>query len=274
MAEEIGLLERIVRAKRVELKQAQQAVPQSVLERNIRPRSPGAFRQALLKRRAGSAETAIIAELKKASPSCGTLCPDYDPAAIARAYEQAGAHAFSVLTDKEFFGGSLEHLKQVRAAASLPILRKDFTLSEYHLYEAAAARADAVLLIVAILSPPQLKQLLEKSRALGLDALVEVHTEEELRLALDAGSEIIGVNNRNLKTFEVSLEVSLRLIDLIPDEVVAISESGLRSAQDLERLRSAGFDAFLIGERFMTEPDPGAALAQLLAAVRSRASVA
>lgn len=273
MAGEIGLLERIVQAKLAELEQARGEVPQAVLEQQVRPRAAGTFRQAIIKGREGQGDVAVIAELKKASPSRGTLCPDYDPVAIARAYERAGARSLSVLTDKNFFLGSLEHLKQVRATTSLPILRKDFTVSEYHLYEAAGAGADAILLIVAILPPRDLKRLLTASRALGLDALVEVHTAAELRLALDAGADLVGVNNRNLKTLEVSLEVSRRLIDLIPDEVVAVSESGLRSAEDLEKLRAAGFDAFLIGERFMTEPDPGAALSALLAGVRSRASV-
>jgi indole-3-glycerol phosphate synthase len=147
-------------------------------------------------------------------------------------------------------------------------LRKDFAIAEYHLYEAAAAGADAVLLIVAILEPPELARLNSLSRTLGMDALVEVHTAEELQIALDAGADIIGVNNRDLKTFEVSLETSFRLIDRIPDQLLTVSESGLRTASDLLRLRAAGFDAFLIGERFMTEPDPGTALANLLSEVR------
>ena len=260
-------LERIVRSKRLELDSSRLRVPQEELEKQIKPRSPGVFRQALLSREPGLADCAVIAELKKASPSRGVLREDYDPAAIARRYREAGARALSVLTDSEFFLGSLEHLKQAKAASSLPILRKDFTLAEYHLYEAAAAGADAVLLIVAILQPAELVRLLGLSRALGLDALVEVHSAEELRIAIEAGSHIIGVNNRNLKTFEVSLATSFRLIDSIPDEVVAISESGLRTAEDLERLRSAGFDAFLIGERFMMEKDPGAALEHMLSQV-------
>ena len=214
---------------------------------------------------------AVIAEIKKASPSQGMLCERYDPAAIARSYQQAGACALSVLTESEFFLGSLEHLRQVKAASTLPVLRKDFTLAEYHLYEAAAVGADAVLLIVAILEPQELVRLLDLSRTLGLDALVEVHQEEELRIALDAGSEMIGVNNRDLRTFKVSVATSFQLIASIPDEVVAISESGLRTPDDLERLRSAGFDAFLIGERFMTEKDPGAALSHLLSQVAARA---
>ena len=259
-------LERIVQAKRVELASAQLRVPQSQLEQGIQPRTRGVFRQALVAD-AQPAGYAVIAEIKKASPSRGVLCEEFDPAAIARSYRDAGARALSVLTDSEFFQGSLEDLRQAKGASSLPVLRKDFTLDEYHLYEAAAAGADAVLLIVAILQPEKLAQLLAVSQSLGMDALVEVHSAEELRVARDAGSEIIGVNNRDLKTFEVSLATSLQLIDSIPDEVVAVSESGLRTPEDLQRLRSAGFDAFLIGERFMTESDPGAALQQLLSEV-------
>jgi len=267
------ILERIARAKRAELEKLRAAVPQSALEKKVTPRAPGRFRSALIERRGEQSEYAVIAELKKASPSRGVICADYDPVRIARGYERAGARAISVLTDVEFFQGSIDHLKQVRAAVSIPILRKDFTLDPYHVYEAAAAGADAVLLIVAILKPADLSNLLRLGHTLGLDALVEVHTAEELKIAAGAGAEIIGVNNRDLKTFEVSLNTSLDLIEYIPDNCVAVSESGLRDAGDLERLRAAGFDAFLIGERFLSEKDPGAALHLLLrgAAVRNSA---
>jgi indole-3-glycerol phosphate synthase len=268
-------LERIVRAKRAELERSRAAVPQSALEKKVVPRPAGAFRNALLERRAGQAEFAIIAELKKASPSRGVLCAgEYDPPAIARGYQQAGARALSVLTDTEFFLGALEDLRKVKASSSLPVLRKDFTLAEYHVYEAAAAGADAILLIVAILQPGELASLRRLSRSLGLDTLVEVHSREELDVALASGSDLIGVNNRNLKTFEVSLNTSLELVDIIPDSTTAISESGLRNTKELERLRAAGFDAFLIGERFMTERDPGAALKMMLSGVAARETVA
>ena len=297
-------LERIVQLKRQELASCELRLPQRELEKKIKPRSARVFRRALLSpksrgprqgdasREGNPAQSesrgvsraatvpgekspacAVIAEIKKASPSQGVLCERYDPAVIAKSYEQAGACALSVLTESEFFLGSLEHLRQVKAASLLPVLRKDFTLADYHLYEAAAAGADAVLLIVAILSPQELVRLLGLSRNLGLDAVVEVHQAEELHIALDAGSDIIGVNNRDLKTFEVSLTTSFRLISSIPDEVVAISESGLRTAVDLERLRAVGFDAFLIGERFMTQGDPGQALAHLLSQVDAREAV-
>ena len=255
-------LSRIVAAKRAELALVQSKVPLSELEKGLVPSITGRFRSALLQNVGGN--YSVIAEVKKASPSKGLLCQDFHPAEIAKGYRAAGARALSVLTDREFFQGSLDDLKLAKAASGLPVLRKDFTLEPYHVYEAAAAGADAVLLIVAILPPFELKQLLELSKALGLDALVEVHNSEELSIAKDAGAEIIGVNNRDLKTFEVSIQTSLQLVDDIPDQAVAISESGLKTADDLQRLRSAGFDAFLIGERFMTEKDPGAALASLL----------
>jgi indole-3-glycerol phosphate synthase len=262
-------LSRIVHAKRLELAAAKLRVPRKELEKQIRPRSPGAFRSALLTT-TGQSDCAIIAELKKASPSRGMLREEYDPVAITQGYKAAGARALSVLTDCQFFQGSLDDLRQAKAATSLPVLRKDFTLAEYHIYEAAAAGADAVLLIVAILEPLELAAMIKAAHGLGLDALVEVHTADELRVAVDAGSDIIGVNNRDLRTFQVSLDVSLKLADAIPDHAVAISESGIRTADDIERLRSAGFDAFLIGERFMAEADPGEALGRLLADVSSR----
>jgi indole-3-glycerol phosphate synthase len=266
-------LGRIVHAKRLELTVSRLRIPQSELEKSVQRRSAGIFRQSLLGRTGEQPECAIIAEIKKASPSRGVLSNDFRPAEIALNYRKAGARALSVLTDAPFFQGTLEDLKQAKAASSLPVLRKDFTLAEYHLYEAADAGADAVLLIAAILGPVDLRRLMVLAGELGLDALVEVHNHEELHAAADAGANLIGVNNRNLRTFEVTLETSLRLIDLIPDDAVAISESGLRTAEDLRRLRSAGFDAFLIGERFMTEKDPGAALERLLTEVAATAAL-
>jgi indole-3-glycerol phosphate synthase len=210
----------------------------------------------------------VIAECKRRSPSRGVLRAEYDPAGIARGYEAHGAAAVSVLTEPTFFDGALEHLRAVRAAVRLPILRKDFIVSEYQLHEARAAGADAVLLIVAALSAGQLEALAARAAALGLDALVEVHDERELETALAAGARIVGVNNRNLRTLAVDVGASVRLIARIPDGTVAISESGLASASDLSRLRGLGYRAFLVGERLMTAPDPGRALAALLDAGR------
>jgi len=211
----------------------------------------------------------VIAECKRRSPSRGVLRADYDPVSIARSYVEAGAAAISVLTEPTFFDGSLDHLAAIRAAVDVPLLRKDFIVSEYQLLEAKAAGADAVLLIVAALAPQELGSLLEQATAMGLDALVEVHDSAEVSIALASGARIVGVNNRNLRTLEVDVEASERLIAQIPPDVVAVSESGLRTADDLARLRALGYRAFLIGERFMTDPDPGSALRALLGGASS-----
>jgi indole-3-glycerol phosphate synthase len=207
----------------------------------------------------------VIAECKRRSPSKGVLRADYDPVAIATAYAAGGAVAISVLTEPTFFDGSLDHLRAVRAAVDLPLLRKDFTVSEYQLLEAKAAGADAVLLIAAALRPAELKVLHDHAVRHGLDALVEVHDARELDIAIDVGARIVGVNNRNLRTLEVDVHASEELIGRMPREVVAVSESGLKSAEDLERLRALGYRAFLIGERFMTAAEPGSQLKELLA---------
>jgi indole-3-glycerol phosphate synthase len=206
----------------------------------------------------------VIAEHKRRSPSRGVIREDLVPADVARGYENAGAAAISVLTDEPFFGGRVAHLEEVRRATALPVLRKDFVLVPWQVWEARAAGADAVLLIVAALTDAELRSLLDVTRAAGLDALVEVHDRSELDRALVAGSRIVGVNNRDLKTLAVSLETALSLAPAIPDDVVAVAESGIRTTADLVRLREAGFDAFLVGERLMAAPDPGEALRRLL----------
>jgi indole-3-glycerol phosphate synthase len=206
----------------------------------------------------------IIAECKRRSPSRGVLRPNYDPVAIAMGYETAGAAAISVLTEPTFFDGALEHLRAVRNAVGIPVLRKDFVVSEYQLLEARAAGADAVLLIVAALDRETLAALHARASALGLDVLVEVHNADELSVAVDAGARIVGVNNRNLRTLEVDVTASEVLAARMPQGIVRVSESGLKSAADLMRLRQLGYDAFLIGERFMIEEDPGTALRALL----------
>ena len=218
------------------------------------------FRRALSEPR----RTNEIAECKRRSPSRGVLKAKYDAAAVASGYEQAGAAALSVLTEPAFFDGSLDHLVAVRQATSLPVLRKDFIVDRYQILEARAAGADAILLIVAALSPVELKQLHHAATEAGLDVLVEVHDLLELPVALDAGASTIGVNNRNLRTLAVDTDVSRRAVELIPDEMIAVAESGLRTAEDLNELKAAGYDAFLIGERFMMTDDPGRALGDLL----------
>jgi indole-3-glycerol phosphate synthase len=207
----------------------------------------------------------VIAECKRRSPSRGVLRQDYDPVAIAREYADAGAAAISVLTEPTFFDGALEHLAAVRQSVAVPLLRKDFIVSEYQLFEARAAGADAVLLIVAALRPVEVKVLHEHAAALGLDVLVEVHNATELAIAVDAGARIVGVNNRNLHTLQVDVRVSEELIGKLPADAIAVSESGLRSAEDLLRLKAAGYRAFLVGERFMSAQRPGAAVAELMA---------
>jgi len=209
---------------------------------------------------------AVIAEVKKASPSKGVLCADFDPARIAREYRRGGAAAISVLTDASFFQGSLEHLEMARAAVDLPVLRKDFTIANAHILEAAAHGADAILLIAAILGERELRDFREAAARYGMAALVEVHNRRDLDAALASGSEIVGVNNRDLSTFEVTLDTSLRLAEHMPEGVVRISESGIHNAADVARLRAAGYTAFLVGEHLMRSGDPAEALRQLVAA--------
>jgi len=209
---------------------------------------------------------AVIAEVKKASPSKGVLCADFDPARIACEYLRGGAAAISVLTDESFFQGSLEDLEAVRAASGLPVLRKDFTISPEHILQAAAHGADAILLIAAILTERELRDFREAAARHAMAALVEVHNRRELDAAIAAGSEIVGVNNRNLSTFEVTLDTSLRLAEHMPEGVLRVSESGIHDACDVARLRAAGYTAFLVGEHLMKSGDPAAALRQLVAA--------
>ncbi len=206
----------------------------------------------------------IIAEVKKASPSRGVIRKDFDPLAMAQAYERGGAAAISVLTDKRHFQGSLEYLTAISSATALPLLRKDFIVDPYQVYESRANGADAVLLIVAILDDGLLSRLYELSKSLGMEVLVEVHTEEDVDRALKVGAEVIGINNRNLKSFEVSLETTERLVVLLPDSVIKVSESGIMTASDIERLRGHGVDAFLVGEALSAAEDIEAKLGELL----------
>ena len=210
----------------------------------------------------------VIAECKRRSPSRGILRRDYDPAGIAMAYASNGAAAISVLTEPTFFDGALDHLRAVRDAVDLPVLRKDFIVTESQIAEAVVAGADAILLIVAALDDRLLRTLHAAASTLGLAVLVEVHDATELARAVDAGASIIGVNSRNLRTLEVSLEIFDVLAADLPPGTIAVAESGLQSRQDLERLKASRYDAFLIGERFMTSPDPGAALAALMGGER------
>jgi indole-3-glycerol phosphate synthase len=256
------LLAAIVAGTRRRVEAARSREPLADLERRAAERQPDAagFRAALSR----ASRLNVIAECKRRSPSRGVLRADYDPAAIALRYAESGAAAISVLTEPMFFDGALPHLEAVRAVTGLPLLRKDFIVEDYQLIEARAAGADAALLIVAALVETQLRHLLTQARTLGLAVLVEVHTDDELDRALNAGADIIGVNNRDLRTLRVDLQASARLISQIPESAVAVAESGLRCRQDLIALRGDGYDAFLVGERLVTMADPGAALQELL----------
>ena len=224
---------------------------------------PRGFREGL--RRTGKSGIAVIAELKKASPSKGLIRAHFDVPSLAAELEKAGAAALSVLTDEQFFQGSLQNLQIASQATRLPCLRKDFMVDEFQLLEARAHRADAVLLIVAALTQTELTGLHRQAQGLNLDVLCEVHDAQELQRALDAGCETIGVNNRNLHTFKVDLNTSLQLAELMPPEILKVAESGIESGDDIARLREAGFDAFLVGESLMRAARPGEALRGLLA---------
>jgi indole-3-glycerol phosphate synthase len=254
------LLAAIVAATRTRVLQAVAREPLASLERRAsNGPPPRGFRRAL-----AEDGVRVIAECKRRSPSRGVLRADYDPAGIARQYASSGAAAISVLTEPTFFDGALAHLEAVRRAVDVPLLRKDFILEPYQLLEARASGADAILLIVAALDDDTLRALARDARQLGLDVLVEVHDEVELARAIDAGADLIGVNNRNLRTLAVEVDASVRLAPRMPAGVLPVAESGLRTGADLRGLHELGYRAFLIGERFMAAPDPGVALAVLL----------
>ncbi len=254
------ILARIVAKKRGDLARMFQSLPVWEREAELRLAARRDFRTAL----AGRAP-AIIAEIKKASPSKGVLSHDFDPPRIARSYETGGAAALSVLTDEAFFRGSLADLQNARAAVSLPVLRKDFTIDTAHILEAAAHGADAILLIASILTAPQIRDFRETAARYRLSALVEVHNRRDLDAAIEAGADLIGVNNRNLSTFEVRLETSLELAEHMPAGALLVSESGIHDAADIVRLRAAGYHAFLVGEHLMKSGDPAGALRKLVA---------
>jgi len=259
-------LEQIVAATRRKLDETRRTTDMRGLERLAEQHSPRGFRRALAVR--SQRGPAIIAELKKASPSRGLIRADFDARKLARELERAGAAALSVLTDEEFFQGSLRNLREASAATKLPCLRKDFVVDEFQLVEARANSADAVLLIVAALSQDELTALASRAGDLSLDVLCEVHNEAELQRALDAGCDLIGVNNRNLRTFDVDLNVSFSLAELMPANVLGVAESGIHTAADLARLRAAGYRAFLIGESLMKAQSPGEMLQSLLVEAR------
>jgi len=258
------ILSKILNAKRGRVADAKMRAPEAIVKKMatvaVTSSSVPSFRQAL----GGPDRTRIIAEVKKASPSAGVLVHDLDVTVLATSYRRAGASAVSVVTEEDLFQGDLGWVRQAANASGLPVLRKDFVFDPYQIYETRAVGASAILLIVAMLNPQELEQLIEVVAQVGLDALVEVHDESELSEALGAGADIVGVNNRNLKTFEVDLETSVRLGEMIPEGVLFVAESGIHSRADIDKLSRAGADAFLIGERLVRSPDPEQALKELL----------
>ncbi|HET9402262.1 MAG TPA: indole-3-glycerol phosphate synthase TrpC [Candidatus Acidoferrales bacterium] len=256
------VLDRILDARRASVSHRKRVLPETVLRMAAKDAPPARDFAAALSRPGIN----VIAELKKASPSRGVLRENFVPADLASALEVAGAAALSVVTEEEFFQGSLRNLQDARKKISIPVLRKDFIFDAWQVWEARAAGADSFLLIVAALEDESLRELLALGRRNGMEPLVEVHTREELQRANAADAQIIGVNNRDLKTLEVNIETSMDLIDDIPDGCIAVCESGIRSTAEIGRLREAGFDAFLVGEQLMTQPDPAAALRELLGA--------
>lgn len=256
-------LDRIVAATRRRVEKAHSVTDLRDLERRASMHVPRGFRQAL-KNKAQSG-IAVISELKKASPSKGLIRADFHPAPLAKELEQSGAAVLSVLTDEEFFQGSLQNLEVASSNVKIPCLRKDFMIDEFQVLEARAHSADAILLIVAALQQTQIITLSRVAKEHGLDVLCEVHDAEELRRALDAGCDLIGVNSRDLRTFKVDLQTILQLAEKMPKNVLSVAESGIHNGADIVRLRSAGYGAFLIGESLMKEKSPGEALKKLLA---------
>jgi indole-3-glycerol phosphate synthase len=254
------VLDRILEARRAEVEHRKKVLPLTALKYGVKAAAPCRDFSAAVSKPGLN----VIAELKPASPSRGVIRDPFDPAELSRSLESAGAAALSVLTETEFFRGSLKNLRDARKAAALPVLRKDFIFDVWQVWEARANDADSFLLIAAALNDIQVCELLALGRELGMEPLVEVHTREELDRALGADAKIIGVNNRDLKNFEVRVQTSLDLIKYIPESCIAVSESGIRTHDDLMKLQAAGFDAFLIGEQLMLAAEPALALTSLL----------
>jgi len=257
------ILQRILARKHEEIRARSAQVPRALLETRIAQAPPLRGFADAIAMKIGDGLPAVIAEVKKASPSKGVIRPDFDPAAIARSYETGGAACLSVLTDVDFFQGDDAYLQQARAACAFPVLRKDFVVDPYQVLEARVLGADCILLIVAALDDVRMAELAVLAADLGMDVLVEVHDIDELERALQIPARLLGINNRNLRTFEVSLDTTLTLREAVPRDRILVTESGITVPADVQRMRAAGIDAFLVGETFMREPDPGAALQRL-----------
>ena len=258
-----GILQRILAVKAEELAAAQRVKPLSQLAAEARAASPVRDFVAALRAKLATGRPAVIAEIKKASPSKGVLRAQFDPAALAASYARHGAACLSVLTDAQFFQGCLEDLRQARAACALPVLRKDFTIDIYQVHEARASGADCILLIAAALDRHRMKDLEQAARKLGLAVLVEVHDERELGRALELETPLIGINNRNLDTFETRLDTTLDLLERVPADRIVITESGILEPEHVQRMRAKRVDCFLVGEAFMRAEAPGVELERL-----------
>jgi len=263
MVDAPDILQRILHRKREEIAQRSGALPLRELRQRAQAAGPVRGFVRALRDRVDAGQSAVIAEIKKASPSKGVLRENFDPAAIARSYQAGGASCLSVLTDVDFFQGADEYLQQARGACTLPVLRKDFVLDSYQVYEARALGADCILLIVAALGDQMLIELLQLAGDLGMDALVEVHDAGEMERALATPAPLIGVNNRNLRTFQTSLDITIELLAGFPPDRLLVTESGIHTRDDVRLMRSNGVHAFLIGEAFMKADDPGERLAEL-----------
>ena len=257
------ILKKIIARKYEEIAEREAVCSIEQLQEQVAQASPVRGFVASMKNAVSQGRSAVIAEIKKASPSKGVLREHFVPADIAKSYERAGASCLSVLTDADFFQGSEDYLQQAREACSLPVIRKDFIVEPYQVYEARAIGADCILLIVAALSDEQLKTLTALAQQLGMDVLVEVHDKDELRRALTLALPLVGINNRNLRTFDVSLNTTLELLDMIPGDVMVVTESGILSPDDVALMKEHNVHAFLVGEAFMRADDPGACLATL-----------
>ncbi|UNC92607.1 indole-3-glycerol phosphate synthase TrpC [Candidatus Contubernalis alkaliaceticus] len=256
-------LEKIVNRKKISLEFSRRSKPLEKLQEEAAGCSslPIDFKAALGEK---TGRPAVIAEIKRASPSKGMIYDEQDPGFRGRLYEEGGAAAVSVLTEEYYFRGSLEDLREVKDSVSIPVLRKDFIIDSYQIYESRLVGADAVLLIVSILEEKELKEFIETAKNLNLSSLVEVHTREELKIALDCGADVVGINNRDLKTFKTDIGVTMELSKEVPDNVMLVSESGIKSPQDIERLEQCGVTAVLIGEALMAHPTPGEKVRELL----------
>jgi indole-3-glycerol phosphate synthase len=263
MTDTPDILKKIVARKKEEIAEAQRRVSLEAMKEGLEETSPPRGFVASLERRIAAGQPGVIAEIKKASPSRGVLREDFHPTEIARSYAGHGAACLSILTDVDFFQGSAEYLKAARAACELPVIRKDFIVDPYQVYEARVMEADCILLIAACLDDEQLASLNDLAMDLGMDVLIEVHDEDELARSLLVDNPMVGINNRNLRTFEVSLDTTLRMLEQIPGERLVITESGIRHPEDVSRMREHGVNGFLVGEAFMRADDPGARLAEL-----------